>query len=78
MLAFTFGFTDFWGFVGLILLFVIPVVVYEARKTKRKIGRVRCQRCHYVGPVKMGWVPFRGLLPVCPECDSPDWEKVQE
>jgi hypothetical protein len=78
MFAFTFGFADFWGFVALVLIFVVPVVVFQARHTKRKLGRIRCRRCRYVGPVKMTWVPFRGMLPVCPECDSAEWEKVQE
>jgi hypothetical protein len=39
---------------------------------------VRCNRCNHVGPTKGRWVPFRGTIQVCAECESEDCVRVQE
>src|SRR5690349_13493059 len=68
---------DFGILIFLVLIAVIPVAIIVWSNQKKRIGRIRCKRCDYVGPAKGLWVPFRGIKPVCQKCHSEDWVTVK-
>ena len=68
---------DFFSMFGLIALIVIPVMIILAKGQSQKMGDVKCKRCHFIGPTKGVFVPFRGNKLVCRECGSEEWEKIE-
>ena len=61
-----------------IAIIVIPIMLIKWSRQKKQLGTIRCKRCSYQGPAKGLWVPFRGIKPVCPKCQSEDWVTVQD
>jgi len=70
--------------VNLFIIMVSTMVIVglilgslRTRSQAQKIGRIRCRRCHYEGPVKSTkqWGLRWELL--CPNCGSGDWERMK-
>ena len=49
----------------------------EWLRRRKQLGAIHCKRCNYVGPAKGSGAPVIGFTPVCPQCHSQDWVKVQ-
>lgn len=64
------------GLIVVVLLIVGVVALIMWSKQKEEIGTIQCKRCHHVGAAKGLFVPFRGIKPVCQQCQSEDWVKV--
>ena len=77
MQMFAFSFGDFVFIAISVLIIVLPFVIFDALRTKKRLGMIRCRRCHHVGKPRMNFVPFKGTTPVCAECGSTDWEKIK-
>jgi len=67
---------DFMFMVGLVVIFVVPIMLFMWGSQKKQLGIIRCKRCRHEGTAKGMWVPFRGIKPVCQKCQSEDWETV--
>lgn len=60
----------------LVVIVGVPVMLIMWSNQKKQLGTIQCRRCHHVGPAKGLFVPFRGVKPVCRNCQSEDWVKV--
>jgi hypothetical protein len=67
---------NFFQLFGLIAIIVIPVMLIIWSRQKKRLGTIKCKRCHHVGAAKGLFVPFRGMKPVCAKCQSDDWVAV--
>lgn len=70
---------DLGGFFVFFWMVAIPVllvgyVVWSGQK--KQLGNIRCKRCNHVGPAQGLFLLFRGIKPVCANCQSEDWSKV--
>lgn len=68
---------DLFPMFGLMVLILFPVMIILAKRQSRKMGNVKCRRCHFIGPIKGVFVPFRGNKLVCRKCGSEEWERIE-
>lgn len=64
------------GFAAFVCIVAVPCLLLMLLlwgNQKRRLGKIRCRRCGHVGEAKGLWRPFRGLVPVCANCNGEDW-----
>ena len=66
----------FFLLAGVVAIVCTPIVMISWGMQKRRIGTIRCRRCHHVGSPKGLWMPYRGMKAVCQRCHGEDWEVV--
>ena len=63
-------------FFGLIFIVLFPIMLFVSIKKHRNLGKIKCNRCGYIGYPKTVWTPFKGFYAVCPKCGSENWTSI--